>query len=211
MENRFKRLRYEDDLCLHKKYTMDELAAKMPISKATISHLEASDDYDAKTSIMKEYKKMFPEVSYDYLLGATNTMHKQYSQFEEDLPFSNDFYDNLNKLLQKSNESTKIEYMLIALLSNPDSLAELLKTLFSSYEELYRYTHDEFYKEMYTSMDENVLFEARQYILSKAITEYLTSTVMPKLNSIFDKNYVDFKKDADQFLSSLSEETLPNW
>ena len=68
MENRFKRLRYEDDLCLHKKYTMDELAAKMPISKATISHPEASDDYDAKTSIMKEYKKMFPEVSYLFMI-----------------------------------------------------------------------------------------------------------------------------------------------
>ena len=75
MENRFKRLRYEDDLCLHKKYTMDELAAKMPISKATISHLEASDDYDARISVIKEYKKLFPDVSYDYLLGGKNTMH----------------------------------------------------------------------------------------------------------------------------------------
>lgn len=211
MENRFKRLRYEDDLCLHKKYTMDELAAEMPISKATISHLEASDDYDARISVIKEYKKMFPEVSYDYLLGATNTMHKQYSQFEEDLPFGNDFYDSLHKLLQKSKESSKIEYMLIALLSNPDSLSDLLKEIFSIYEELYRYTHDELYEMMYLSLDERILMEARQYILSKTIIEYLSSTIMPNLNPIFDKMYKDFKKNTDAFMKTLSEDDLPKW
>ena len=209
MENRFKRIRYDDDLCLPQKYTMDELAAKMPISKATISHLEASDDYDAKTSIMKEYKKMFPEVSYDYLLGATNTMHKQYSQFEEDLPFGNDFYDSLHKLLQKSKESSEIEYMLIALLSNPDSLSDLLKEIFSLYEELYRHTHDELYEMMYTTLDERILMEARQYILSKTIIEYLSSTIMPNLNPIFDKMYEDFKKNTDAFMNTLSEDDLP--
>ena len=105
MENRFKRLRYEDDLCLHKKYTMDELAAKMPISKATISHLEASDDYDARISVIKEYKKLFPDVSYDYLLGGKNTMHKEYSHIEEVLPFNNDFYTNLEQLFKTESDS----------------------------------------------------------------------------------------------------------
>ena len=63
MENRFKRLRYKDDLCFHKLWTMDELAEELQISKATISHLEASEDYDARISILKQYKKVFPQIS----------------------------------------------------------------------------------------------------------------------------------------------------
>lgn len=98
-ENRFKRLRYHDKECFHQKISMTKLAEKMEISKATISKLEAQDDYDARISIIKKYKEQFPEISFDYLLGATNTRYKQYNTIEEKLPFENEFYNNLEKLL----------------------------------------------------------------------------------------------------------------
>lgn len=98
-ENRFKRLRYHDKECFHQKISMTKLAEKMEISKATISKLEAQNDYDARISIIKKYKEQFPEISYDYLLGATNTRYKQYNVIEEKLPFENEFYNNLEKLL----------------------------------------------------------------------------------------------------------------
>ena len=155
MENRFKRLRYEDDLCLHKKYTMDELAAKMPISKATISHLEASDDYDARISVIKEYKKLFPDVSYDYLLGGKNTMSKEYSHIEEVLPFNNDFYTNLEQLFKtesnpdvepelqeqflsyEKEQHEKIECMLNSMVSNPNYLSYFLESIYDALFHMY--------------------------------------------------------------------------
>ena len=155
MENRFKRLRYEDDLCLHKKYTMDELAAEMPISKATISHLETSDNYDARISVIKEYKKFFPEVSYDYLLGGKNTMHKEYSHIEEALPFNNDFYTNLEQLFKtesdpdiepelqeqflsyEKEQHEKIECMLNSMVSNPNYLSYFLASIYDALFHMY--------------------------------------------------------------------------
>ena len=104
MENRFKRLRYNDDLCFHKKYTMDELAEKLEISKATISHLEASEDYDARVSVLKRYKEAFPDISYDYLLGAKNTRNNEYSELEHLLPLGDRFYETLKKLFHYENE-----------------------------------------------------------------------------------------------------------
>lgn len=104
MENRFKRLRYEDDLCFHEKITMSALAKEMEISKATIHNIEASDDYDAKTSILKLYHKQFPDISFDYLLGIQNTKERLSNHFEETLPFGNDYYTKLEILIKECHQ-----------------------------------------------------------------------------------------------------------
>lgn len=149
MENRFKRLRYNDDLCLHKKYTMDELAEKLQISKATISHLEASEDYDARVSILKQYKKIFPNVSYDYMLGAKNTMSNEYSHLEQTLPLGDKFYETLTNLFRCENDSDNEHLtpeMKQALLDFENEMLEnirnMLESIFSDSNRLFYFLSD---------------------------------------------------------------------
>lgn len=160
-ENRFKRLRYYDKECFHQKISMTKLADKMEISKATISKLEAQDDYDARISIIKKYKEHFPDITFDYLLGATNTLHKQYNAIEEKLPFENEFYDNLEKLLATTDSHDdewihcphdvysgedltrdELETLFNAFIKNPDALHTLLLRTFQSMLNLYRIKHN---------------------------------------------------------------------
>ncbi|MGN0318298.1 MAG: helix-turn-helix domain-containing protein [Lachnospira sp.] len=160
-ENRFKRLRYYDKECLHQKISMTKLADKMEISKATISKLEAQDDYDARISIIKKYKEQFPDITFDYLLGATNTQHKQYNAIEENLPFENEFYDNLEKLLATTNihDNTwihcphdvysgedltrdELETLFNAFIKDSDALHTLLLKTFQSMLSLYKIKYE---------------------------------------------------------------------
>lgn len=142
MINRFKRLRYSDRFLIRQEISMTQLAKEMDISKATISNLEGSDDYDAKISILKKYKERFPNVSYDYLLGATATMEKQYNKIEETLPFGNEFYNKLeylfNEHLKRRDTSGELKdymtmdnlsLMMEAFLQNPDSLLDLFELI----------------------------------------------------------------------------------
>lgn len=147
MENHFKRLRHEDDLCFHRKYTMDELAEKLQISKATISHLEASDDYDARVSILKKYKAFFPDVSYDYMLGATNTMSNEYSDLEATLPLGDQFYKTLKKLFAyekyDANMDPAMKQACIDLENEMQKrVADMLTILFKDSGQLYHFLSD---------------------------------------------------------------------
>lgn len=200
MENRFKQLRYEDKFLLHQKISITKLAEEMGISKATISNLEASDDYDAKISIIKKYKEHFPEVSYDYLLGATATKQKQYNRIEEELPFSNAFYNSLQKMCEDESNKQIIEFMLEALFANPDALASLLLSTFHAFEELHRYTNHEFYAYEYMSTEDDIQLKAREYIISNTFIEFFKANVIPKLGVIFEERYHKFNKKAQEFL-----------
>lgn len=203
MDNRFEQLRYKDKLSLNAEMSINQLAKELDISPATVSKLEHDENYDDRISIIKKYKERFPDVSYDYLLGATNTKHKQYNNIEEKLPFSNEFYESLEKMVQKESQNPAIEYMLEALLSNPDALADLLIKIYYSFQELYRYTHDDLYEMEYMSGTESIELEAREYIISHAIIEFLQTNVIPKLDRIYEKSFKTFKESTRRFLSSI--------
>lgn len=226
MDNRFKKLRYYDKYCNHMKYSMDELAEKLQISKATVFNIEASDDYDAKISTIKSYKKVFPEVSYDYLLGATGTKEKQYSRIEEELPFDNDFYNNLIQLfkIQPHPEDIPSEdnpfsreyiykesltYMLDASLNNPDALLSLIKELFFSMKELYQVEHSEnktpsanknpeFYKS--TEYKRNEI----HFRMTQAITTFLLQYVYPLL----EHHLKDVVEEENQLFQKYMENNV---
>ena len=205
MENRFKQLRYKDKFLLHQKISMTKLAKEMGISKATISNLEGSDDYDAKISIIKKYKEHFPEVSYDYLLGATATKQKQYHRIEEELPFSNEFYNSLQRMFENKEKKQIIEFMLEALFSNPDAFADLLINTFYSFEELYRATNHELYTFEYMSPEEGIQLKAREYIISNTFINFFKSNVIPKLDTVYEERYQKFYQESQTFLDSLTD------
>lgn len=215
MENRFKRLRYYDDLCLHRKYTMDQLLEefKLPISKATISHLESSDDYDARVSIIKEYKKAFPDVSYDYMLGAKNTMGIEYSHIEEKLPFGDNFYNNLEKLFEFQDSSDypeeiqkevhdydkemhrNITYMLEAMLSKPVVFSRYLIMMYQSLLKIYMLQNP--IKRNYILTDEDDI-QLEQFKMTQNTISFFTNVVSPQLESLFKLEREDAIKRQQQ-------------
>lgn len=221
--NRFERLRYEDEFGIKLNTSMTKLAEEMQISKATISKLESSDDYDARISIIRKYKEKFPHVSYDYLLGATGTLQKQYSHVEETLPLSNNFYNHLEQLftiyesreenpLEKnpfrhdymSNES--IKYMLEAIVNNPDALYDLLCEVFYSLKELYdlEQPKTEISPAFYKS-DEYRRNEIN-FRMTQAITTFLQTSVAPLLT----KHFNDVIEEEDTlFQEYLSKDVAP--
>ena len=187
MDNRFEQLRYKDKFSLNPEISMTQLATKMGISKATISKLEHDNNYDARISIIKKYKEQFPDVSYDYLLGATNTKKKQYNYIEEELPFSNDFYNSLKLFINDSHKSYQTEYMLEAFLNDPNALIELLCELFEALDEIYTIQHEEDY-ELYNFRSREHSINEQYFRITHIITQYLDNKIAPLLGHIFQKN-----------------------
>ena len=145
MDNRFEQLRYKDRLALDPDLSINQVARLLEISPATVSKLEHDENYDARISIIKKYKEKFPDVTYDYLLGATYTKHKQYNRIEETLPFGNEFYDKLEyffKEHERRRDSSgelkdyltmdSLGIIMEAFLSNPDALLNLFELIMDS-------------------------------------------------------------------------------
>ncbi len=198
MENRFKRLRYKDDLCFHRKYTMDEFAEILQISKATISNLESSDDYDARISIIKQYKKAFPTISYDYFLGGKNTMN-DYSFLEQTLPLGDQFYETLQALFRMDDviddNLTPAEQQAILDFENEmiDRVKNMLESLFSNSNRLFHYLSD-----TYKSL-------LRIYLLEHRICEDETS-VYSKEKLAFE--WYQFTQETTSFFKDIVYEDL---
>ena len=187
MENRFKQLRYKDKFLLHQEISMTKLAEEMGISKATISNLESSDDYDAKISIIKKYKERFPEVSYDYLLGATATKWKQYSRIEEELPFSNDFYNKLKELNDFSRYGEyDLSYLFEALMHDPYELGVLLTTIYVALQEIYEMKLNPENYENERMQPISYLISEQYFCITHALTKFLDKSIYPLLENIYE-------------------------
>lgn len=230
MNNRFEQLRYKDKLSLDPEISMSQLAKEMEISKATISKLEHDENYDARISIIKKYKERFPDVSYDYLFGATGTKHKQYSKVEEEFPFSNEFYNNLKKLCETRGPvglecdpevelifgireflpEGALEHLLEALFHNPDELHIFIKELFYSMAELYKIDHPDFSKTLLTSYDENPYTQEKEdynrnlmiFRITQATITFLVNNVAPFLERYL-KHYI--KEEARVYKESMEK------
>lgn len=206
MVNRFEELRYESKLSATPFISMSQLAEELGISKATVSKLEHDENYDARISIIKKYKERFPEVSYDYLLGATGTKHKQYSRVEEELPFSNEFYDNLKNVViarvppsdapfdppDEEEELDGVEYMLEAMLQQPEILGRVLNSIYIALKWIYIITHDKYYMDdldlEYSSLTVETMNESVQhYHINRIISKYLYDYISPILEGRFER------------------------
>lgn len=195
MENRFKQLRYKDKFLLHQEISMTKLAEEMGISKATISNLESSDDYDAKISIIKKYKERFPEVSYDYLLGATATKWKQYSRIEEELPFSNDFYNKLKELNDFSRYGEyDLSYLFEALMHDPYELGVLLTTIYVALQEIYEMKLNPENYENERMQPINYLISEQYFCITHALTKFLDKNIYPLLENIYEYKHIESER-----------------
>jgi len=201
MENRFKQLRYKDKFLLHQEISMTKLAEEMGISKATISNLERSDNYDAKISIIKKYKERFPEVSYDYLLGATYTKRKQYSRAEEELPFSNEFYEGIKTLMgfQASHDSPNLSYILEALMHDPYELGMLFVTIDTALQEIYNMKLNPEDYENERMQPISYLISEQYFCITHALTKFLDKSVSPLLNNVFEHKHIESERLKNSF------------
>lgn len=220
MVNRFEELRYEKKDSATPFITMSQLAKELGISTATVSKLEHDENYDARISIIKKYKERFPEVSYDYLLGATGTKHKQYSRVEEELPFSNEFYDNLKKVIiarvppsdapfdppDEEENLDGVEYMLEAMLQRPEILGNVLESIYIALEQIYIITHVDC--DCSEDLEDSPLIaetmneSAQHYYINRIISKYLYDYINPILEGRFERNHRNEKykyryKDID--------------
>lgn len=218
MENRFKRLRYKDDLCFHKLWTMDELAEELQISKATISHLEASEDYDARISILKQYKKVFPQISYDYLLGAKNTKSNEYSNLEHELPLGDQFYKTLRDLFYKDDFDDELDpnmkqacidlenemqqniaKMLESLFSDSNRLFHFLSDTYKSLFNIYLLEHPVDEKDHVSDIEDKLAFE--WYKFTQATMEFFKTIVYTDMQSTLEtelKAAIQRKQNSDK-------------
>lgn len=218
MENRFKRLRYKDDLCIHRKYTMDELAEKLQISKATISHLEASDDYDARISILKQYKKFFRNVSYDYMLGAKNTISNTYSNLEQTLPLGDKFYETLTNLFRCEDDSDNtaltpdmkqavhdyesemletVRYMLESIFSDSDKLFYFLIDTYKSLYNIYLLEQPLTEKDRYIDSQEKLAFE--WYKFTQDTMDFFKTIVYENMRPVLEAEREAAKKRQQEY------------
>lgn len=213
MENRFKRLRYKDDLCFHEELTMSKLAEEMGVSKATIHNIESSDEYDAKTSILKLYHKRFPDISFDYLLGVQNTKERLGNHFEEVLPFGNDFYTKLESLMKRceyykeadrmmgidSYIEDEIPSFLEALISDPDDLIISFSELYRAIMIVRQYT--EFEPELACTYEHL----GAEMIVSQLCKDFVLHHIMPYLTPKMDE-LIRQKMDAEKPSSTNTNE-----
>lgn len=198
-DNRFEQLRYKDKLSLDPEISMNQLAKKMDTTAATISKLEHDENYDARISIIKKYKEVFPDITYDYLLGATNTKHKQYNRIEETLPFGNEFYENLETFFHKHIESRdrsgewseyatmdNIGLFMEAFMSEPDKLISMFEILMDTLLFLRRADTDKLPSSIDKDHLDYYVSGIKQKMASSSL-DLIMTTAYPKLYRLLDK------------------------
>ena len=196
MENRFKQLRFKDRFLLHEEISISQLSKKMDVIKSTISKLEREENYDARISIIKKYKECFPDISYDYLLGATWTKHKQYNPIEENMPFGNDFYQHLEQFFKehkhmRDHAGDLEEYLTLdnlgifleTFLNNPTALLNLLDDILASMMCIYRCENDA--SSTQASNRDYYISGAKTEIAQKSLA-FIMDNIYPLLSNIFD-------------------------
>lgn len=217
MENRFKQLRFKDRFLFHEEISLSQLAKKMDVSKATISKLEREENYDARISIIKKYKECFPDISFDYLLGATWTKHKQYNPIEENLPFGNGFYQHLEQLFKehknmRDHAGDLDEYMTLdnlgffleTFLNNPTALLKFLNDTILLLLDIYRYCNDA--NESATKEHEKDYFVsgAKTKIAQESLA-FIMEEIYPLLSKKFDCIIEEEKNAYIEYLESKAE------
>lgn len=198
--NQFSKLRYESDLALNPTITQRELAKKLNISNTVIGKLEKHGCDSSCVSTIKAYKKGFLEnmnedISYEYLMGDTETKSPEYAELGKILPFDDSFYDNLKKLTSLDYRNCYIKTLLQALVHDPEGAFRILSTIFKT---LYSINYIQREEECSESAKLRLMNVQEDYMIH-SITEYLKVSVLPLLQKSFELE--------EQFLAEDSEDT----
>lgn len=215
MDNRFEQLRYKNRLALDPDMSINQLARDLDISPATVSKLEHDENYDARISIIKKYKEKFPDVTYDYLLGATYTKHKQYNRIEETLPFGNEFYDKLEYLfkehIKRRDASGELKdymtmdnlgLMMEAFLYNPDSLLNLFELIMDSLLYIRRVETD---KSSHSKKEADYFISGAKTEMAQEALSFITESMYPHICRMLDT----IIKEEDILDEQIRLENLP--
>lgn len=201
MENSFKELRYSDNLTHEEIISQKEVAARTGLSTSAVSKIEQPDS-NPRLLTIKDYHKAFPEVSYEFLMGETATKDVKYHALGELFPFDDSFYKNLEQLLELDKGNHFVEYMLSALLFNPQALYTALIVMFDT---LYQINNIQQDKEL-SSSAKSEMSKMHEYIFSQSVIEYLENNVMPLLGRAFEakEGYLgNVKEDTEKTMRKL--------
>ncbi|MDE7332321.1 MAG: helix-turn-helix domain-containing protein [Lachnospiraceae bacterium] len=200
MENPFKELRYSDNLTHEEIISQKEVAARTGLSTSAVSKIEQPGS-NPRLLTIKDYHKAFPEVSYEYLMGETATKDAKYHAIGEIFPFDDSFYNNLKQLLELDSGNQFVEYMLSALLYNPQALYTALITVFDT---LYQINNIQQNKEL-SSSDKAKMSKMHEYIFSQSVIDYLENNVMPLLGRGFEAKNKYLSNEAQDTEKAIRE------
>lgn len=207
-ENRFKQLRYKDSYCTHRIKTIDEMAEITGLRKSTISKIENDGVDSVNVATLRAYHDNLENVSYEYLMGDVPTKEKKYHKLGELFPFDDNFYHNLQQLLDLDKDNHFVEYMLNALLSNPEELFNFLITIFNALYDINLIKEDtELPKSAKTKQ-----IKMQEYVFNQSTIEFLENSVMPLLKYGFNQENLRRENErtaTEQILleTDLSEHT----
>ena len=200
MENPFKELRYSDNLTHEEIISQKEVAVRTGLSTSAVSQIERTGKVNMDS--LKLYHKAFPDISYEYLMGETATKDVKYHTLGELFPFDDSFYKNLEQLLELDKGNHFVEYMLSALLYNPQALYTVLIVMFDT---LYQINNIQQDKEL-SSSAKSEMSKMHEYVFSQSVIEYLKNTVMPLLGRGFEakEDYLgNVKEDTEKTMREL--------
>lgn len=211
--NPFERLRYKDELAINPEISQRQLAKKLGLATSTISKAEKEGCENLSVFTIKAYHENL-NVSYDYLLGESRVKNSKYQALSKLLPFEDSFYKNLQQLLSydKQDYFPYRQYLLEAILSNPEQLSMLLNNLINSLYEMNAIQNE-------SEIDEQgkrSLMQRQESRLSYDFLQYLETNVMPLMQRVFQAKNNDLalgaesmQQEIDEMDSSLFIEDVP--
>lgn len=179
--NQFERLRYKHSLDLDPEITIREMAKMTGLGASTISKLERMGGDNVTISTIKAYRDNIPNLSYEYLFGEIPTRDNKYYELGKLFPFDDTFYKNLQQLLTLDENKHFIEFMLSALLHNPQELFYALITVFNT---LYKINNIQQDKALSAS-EKTEMIKIQEYIFNQSTIEFLENSIMPLLQRGF--------------------------
>lgn len=186
--NQFKKLRFDNDKTWKPNITQRELADKLGLAFSTICKLEKEGCDTSSVSTIKAYRDYFlkekqEDICYEYFMGEVETRKIKYHELGKLFPFDDNFYYNLQELVSLDENNHFVEFMLSALLHNPQELFTTLNTIFNT---LYKINHIQQDKTL-TSSEKTELVKMQEYIFNQSTIDFLENTIMPLLQIGFNE------------------------
>ena len=200
--NQFKRLRYKDELAVNPEISQRQLAKKLGLAPSTISKAEKEGYENISASTLKAYHEKLG-VSYDYLMGESKVPNSEYQALSNLLPFDDSFYKHLQQLLSydKQDYFPYRQYLLEAILSNPEQLSMLLNNLLNSLYDMNVIQNEPEINER----GKRSLLQKQENKLSYDFLQYLEANVMPLMQRVFQARNNDLAFGAETMQQEIDE------
>ena len=211
--NPFERLRYKDELAVNPEISQRQLAEKLGLAPSTISKAEKKGCENISAFVLKVYHEKLG-VSYDYLMGESKVQNNESQALSKLLPFDDSFYKHLQQLLSydKQDYFPYHQYLLEAILSNPEQLSMLLNNLLNSLYDMNVIQNEPEINER----GKRSLIQKQENKLSSDFLQYLEVNVMPLMQRVFQARNDDLafgaetmQQEIDEMDSSMFVEDVP--